>query len=130
LAWGNSALWLVKIGTDAAILLLDQHTLLILLTIAHLGATAQFACLGRTVDPMHLLSQQMVGIEKRVICALGDDQAIVSEILAHHKPGRFIGAFDAANTQPLALAKGVIHQARVLADNHSLGCDDFAGLGG
>ena len=64
-----------------------------------------------------------------MISALHNDQYIAYEILLRNEPRLFIGAFDATNSQTLALANGVVHQAGMFADHFAIRGLYFTRLG-
>ncbi len=64
-----------------------------------------------------------------MVVALADHEHVAGQVLSQHIPGVVTGALQAADTQTLALADGVIHEADVAADHGAIGGLDLAGLG-
>ena len=64
-----------------------------------------------------------------MIIALSYYQHVAFKIFVQNIPGLVAGILQAANSQTLSLANGVIHQALVPANFLAIGCLDIAGLG-
>src|SRR5207342_3375081 len=80
--------------------------------------------------PVRGFAVQFARQQPLALHALIDEQDVARDILADHEPGRSRPAFDAADMQAFALAKGVVENTAVLADLAAIDAADLAGFGG
>ena len=79
-------------------------------------------------NPVDLFRKQRRCEQQRVLLALHSDQHIALQIFCCNKPGSFAAPLDAADSQPLPLSDGVVHQSLVSTQYLSLGSLYIAGL--
>ncbi len=129
LARGDRSLFLVEDDPDGLVVDgLDQAGNILLAVAGLDGAATRLADRG-AIHPVQLAGNQTIGVEAGMF-ALRHHQHVAFDLFVDHIPGLFGGIFAPADTEPLALAQGVIHQTLMLADHLAIHGLDFTGLGG